>query len=179
MSKIKHEAFAYEWSNGEHKYVGYHIGSESDRYVSSSKIMNELYEENPDDWTRTILAWGTAAEMRAFETGWLRAVRARESESYLNRWENELDYTRDGNAEGHDRDFIEGVLQRAEEMQGSNGRTYYTVFIDDNRIHCNPEWVSTKDRARIERQLGMRVGCTVTFRRNYFWFSPQNLNEVI
>lgn len=52
------DSFVYCWT--DHKtgmlYVGYHKGTETDGYVSSSKTFNEIYRERPEDFTRQIIA---------------------------------------------------------------------------------------------------------------------------
>lgn len=180
MTRVKHEAFVYQWtdwSNGM-AYVGYHIGSPDDGYVSSSDHFNGIYD-GTDRFSREILAWGTAREMEAFETAWLRAIDAAANEWYYNGWNNDLNYRYTSDAEGHDRDFIVGTLTKAglQAAQGKSKKNYYVLYINDQLISCNPEWVSQKDDARIQRMLGMKVACTVTWRGNFAYFSPANLNE--
>lgn len=180
LSKIKHEAFVYIWYNdADEQYVGFHIGSHEDGYTCSSDEVKERIKSEPD-WRREILAWGTAREMQAFETGWLRAVDARRNTRFLNRWNNEIYYTESGVPDDHKRDFYEGILTKAglQPGKGSNKSDFYVVYIDDQMVNCNPEWVSEKDDARIQRQIGKRVGCTVTWKGNYAYFSPANLNEM-
>ena len=177
--KIKHEAFVYKWvSDYGMIYVGFHIGSPGDGYVSSSESFNSEYNACPSAWTREILAYGTAREMEAFETGWLRAVDARKHGMYLNKWNNDNNYTMAGTAEEHSRDFICGTLTMAgvQPAQGKSKKKYYVLYINDQLISCNPDWVSKTDAARIQRMVGNKVGCTVTWKGNFAYFSPANLN---
>jgi len=64
------EAFLYMWIDMFHdrKYIGYHKGSLEDGYICSSERMLQEYEKRPQDFYRTILAWGTANQMYELET---------------------------------------------------------------------------------------------------------------
>jgi hypothetical protein len=64
------EAFLYMWidKKTDRKYIGYHKGSLDDGYICSSGMMTEEYGQRPEDFYRTILAWGTANQMYELET---------------------------------------------------------------------------------------------------------------
>ena len=64
------EAFVYEWTNTLGKrYIGYHLGSTNDGYITSSKS-DEFWNDwkNPDvTWNRKIIAVGSKTDMLALE----------------------------------------------------------------------------------------------------------------
>ena len=64
------EAFVYMWvdKSTDRKYIGYHKGSADDGYIASNERLVEDYLARPSDFTRTILAWGTATDMYELET---------------------------------------------------------------------------------------------------------------
>lgn len=64
------QAFLYMWvdKSNDMKYIGYHVGTLNDGYVCSSDLMMAEYEKRPDDFFRTILAWGTKDQMYELET---------------------------------------------------------------------------------------------------------------
>jgi len=64
------EAFVYLWINLENdmKYLGTHKGTASDGYICSNDRFLKEYEEDPDRFIRTILAWGSQREMHELET---------------------------------------------------------------------------------------------------------------
>jgi hypothetical protein len=80
------EAFVYCWT--DHKtqklYVGYHKGSIDDGYICSSKPMLEQYDMRKKDFSREIIAQGTADEMRILESKILQSVDAQINEDYYN-----------------------------------------------------------------------------------------------
>ena len=49
--------FVYQWenNNGEY-YIGIHKGTPDDGYIGSGKVFSQRYEENSNDWERTIIA---------------------------------------------------------------------------------------------------------------------------
>lgn len=83
---MKMEAFVYCWT--DHKtlklYVGYHKGYVDDGYISSSKMLNKLYKERPHDFTRQIVAHGTAKDMVVLESKILKSVNAAKNDDYYN-----------------------------------------------------------------------------------------------
>ena len=167
------------WENNKtgEMYLGYYIGPHDEGYVSSSSTFNSLYKVEPDNWARRFVAWGTAEEMRAFETGWLKGIDARNHKYYINKWNNDDYYVHTNVATEHSREFLVGTLKEARKKVGTNNKFYYTVNIDGNYAHCKPEWVSDKDDARITNMLGKKVACTVTWKGNFAYFSPAKLNE--
>jgi hypothetical protein len=70
-------------------YVGAHKGSETDGYVSSSPSFNEEYSTRPNDFTRTIVASGPAADMFVFESALLKCADAAKSDSFYNKNNND------------------------------------------------------------------------------------------
>lgn len=178
---IKHEAFVYQWYNACNgkTYVGFHIGHPDDGYVASSKDFLADYQADPSCFEREILAYGSAREMQAFETGWLRAINARQDKLFYNKWNNETEYTENGMAFEHQRDFVQGELKSAQ-VQDAQGKgkkkQFYVIYIDDHMVNCNPDWISKSDDKRIQSMIGEQVGCTVTWRGGFAYFGPANLN---
>ena len=176
----KHEAFCYLWENiiTDEKYVGYHAGTDTDGYIASSRDFLAAYNANPDDWCRHILAWGTSAEMEAFETGWLRAVDARGQSEYYNKWNNDTKYTKQGGSAG--KEVLSGMLTKAGLQPGQNkaaNKDYYVVYINDTLVSCNPDFVSKKESDRISKLVGQRVMLEVSWKNNYAYFKPSNVKE--
>lgn len=180
---IKHEAFVYQWhntSNGR-SYVGFHIGHPDDGYVASSKDFLADYKLNPQYFEREILAYGSSREMQAFETGWLRALNARQDKLYYNKWNNDTEYTENGVAFEHQRDFIQGTLVSAQVQAGTakkSKKQFYVIYIDNQMVNCNPDWISKSDDKKIQELVSKQVGCTVTWRGGFAYFGPANLNAI-
>lgn len=67
---MSYEAFVYVWTNTENNmfYIGKHLGSEDDGYISSGKHFLAAYNTNPSIFERTIVFRGTHAEVRKEET---------------------------------------------------------------------------------------------------------------
>ena len=80
------EAYVYCWTDWSNQklYVGWHKGSLDDGYVCSSKIMLEEYYKRPKDFTKQIIATGSAENMSAFETILLQTVNAKENSTFYN-----------------------------------------------------------------------------------------------
>ena len=80
------EAFLYMWidKSTDRKYIGYHKGSADDGYIASSERLVEEYLVRPSDFTRTILAWGTATDMYELETILLLELGAATRGSFYN-----------------------------------------------------------------------------------------------
>ena len=80
------EAFVYLWidQSNDMKYIGKHKGTLDDGYVCSNNMMLKAYEERPQDFVRTILAWGTNQEMHELETILLLNLRAASDGMYYN-----------------------------------------------------------------------------------------------
>lgn len=81
-----HEAFLYCWTNTAvgKMYIGYHVGTEDDGYVCSSKYMKKEYKESPELFTRQIIAYGTEDDIRNLETTVLTALDAANDEQFYN-----------------------------------------------------------------------------------------------
>ena len=56
-----HDSFVYLWINKstDKKYIGKHKGTTDDGYVASSELFLADYNECPDNFKRTILAYGS------------------------------------------------------------------------------------------------------------------------
>jgi hypothetical protein len=80
------ESFVYLWvsKSTEKKYIGKHKGAIDDGYVGSGTTFLEAYNECPQDFKRTILAYGTDDEMHELETMLLLQLRALKSDMYFN-----------------------------------------------------------------------------------------------
>ena len=65
------EAFTYLWTNKtlNRIYVGYHVGQEDDNYIcsSKSKTLRKDWDNPNNQWERTILFRGSAADASSFE----------------------------------------------------------------------------------------------------------------
>lgn len=66
---IMKTGFVYMWTSKStsKKYIGSHYGEFNDNYISSSKFFDEIYNENPDDFTRTILISGLTRDQALVE----------------------------------------------------------------------------------------------------------------
>lgn len=84
-SREEGEAFVYMWVDiNDKKYIGKHKGSPNDGYICSSEKLLQEIESNPDDFTRTILAYGTDEEMLELETMLIMQLKATRSGMYYN-----------------------------------------------------------------------------------------------
>ena len=176
---MKHEAFVYLWQHKDTgvSYIGYHIGSQDDGYVSSSEEFNRIHSLG--GFNRSILAVGTAAEMEAFETGWMRAIDARTNSLYVNKWNNDDKYTEKLEAVQHGRQLLEGKLEVAGIQPGQGGKSnqnFYVIYIDGTVVSCNPEFVKEGQDERLRKMDGKQVKATVTFRGGYYYFGLNNVN---
>ena len=84
------EAFVYMWINlnGDMKYIGKHCGSYDDGYVASSETFMVEYNESPENFIRTILAYGSNQAMHELETVLLLQLKTRMSPLYYNLSDN-------------------------------------------------------------------------------------------
>jgi len=64
-----------------------------------------------------------------------------------------------------------GVAKKAKKQ-------FYVIYIDNQMVNCNPDWISRSDDKRIQDMVGERVGCTVTWRGGFAYFGPANLNLI-
>jgi len=80
------EAFVYMWVNVEtdKKYIGKHKGKPDDGYICSSTSLLSEYNDQPEKFYRTILAFGTDQEMLELETMLLLQLKTRMSPEYYN-----------------------------------------------------------------------------------------------
>lgn len=78
------EAFLYCWTDNKSNmlYIGAHKGSPNDGYVCSSKLMLEQYNIRSKDFSRQIIAEGTAKDIFNLENIILRKL----NEVYI-RWQ--------------------------------------------------------------------------------------------
>jgi hypothetical protein len=74
--------FIYIWFDRKHKryYIGSHWGTETDRYVCSSKWMNKAYARRTNDFKRRILkrVYSSRKDMLEEETRWLQMIKPEE-----------------------------------------------------------------------------------------------------
>ena len=80
------EAFVYMWVDEltDRKYIGMHKGEPDDGYLGSGSLFLEVYNQRPEDFTRTILAYGTQEQMLHLETILILQLKARTSGMYYN-----------------------------------------------------------------------------------------------
>jgi hypothetical protein len=80
------EAFVYCWisKSTDRKYIGTHKGTTDDGYIGSGEEFLKAYNEFPQDFKRTILAYGSQQEMYELETQLLLLLKAVNSDMYLN-----------------------------------------------------------------------------------------------
>lgn len=80
------DAFVYMWidETTDRKYIGMHKGYPDDGYIGSGSLFLEMYNQRPEDFTRTILAYGTQEQMLHLETILLLQLKARNSSMYYN-----------------------------------------------------------------------------------------------
>lgn len=176
---MKHEAFVYLWQHKDtgQSYIGYHIGSQDDGYVSSSEEFNRIHALG--GFQRSVLAVGTAAEMEAFETGWMRAIDARTNSLYVNKWNNDDKYTEQLEAAQHGRQLLQGKLEVAGIQPGQGRKSnmkFYVIYIDGEMVSSNPDYVSDAQDKRLRKMDGKQVKATVTLKGNYYYFGPTNVN---
>jgi len=88
------EAFVYCWTDhGTNKlYIGWHKGSTDDGYICSSNYMKEQYNERPNDFTRQIIASGSARDMIQFESFLLKSFDAANDVYFYNMHNNEPEF---------------------------------------------------------------------------------------
>ena len=81
-------AFVYRWRNltDGRLYIGYHIGGETDGYVSSSRYFNADYRKDPCNFVREILERGATVDMIKLEHKLLTELNASDNPLYYNRW---------------------------------------------------------------------------------------------
>lgn len=113
------EAFTYCWTDHRDNklYVGYHKGQQDDGYICSSKWMLEEYKKRPEDFTRMILAEGTAEDCRALEETILVATDAARSERFYNRHNGGKNFVGGPCTE-------ESKKKKSRKMKGMKGRSH-------------------------------------------------------
>ncbi len=81
------EAFLYCWTDNKSNmlYIGAHKGSPNDGYVCSSKLMLEQYNIRSKDFSRQIIAEGTAKDIFNLENIILRKLNVAESNEFYNK----------------------------------------------------------------------------------------------
>jgi len=89
------DSFVYKWTFKPtlNWYVGFHKGETDDGYICSSRKVKDLIKQNPTEWTRTIVAKGTAEEMYKLETTILQTFDARRDSRSYNGTNNNGGYT--------------------------------------------------------------------------------------
>lgn len=135
MSK---EAFVYRWrhTNGMW-YIGYHKGTHDDGYICSSETARPAIENDPDNWCRKILRYGTKKEMLALERRILTKLNAKDNDRSYNRSNGypglpiselePLDIQVVGtNTQTY---YIDPRLERA--IREVSGKSYYTILLEN------------------------------------------------
>ena len=86
--------YVYKWTHTP--TMNWYVGSRTSRnariddgYICSSRTVRSLIQSNLDQWSRTIVATGTAEEMYALETEILQLVDARADQRSYNRHNND------------------------------------------------------------------------------------------
>lgn len=66
---MKNNTFCYIWRHlpTDRFYIGSHRGTTTDGYITSSDLVNKSIRQDPEDWTREIVAWGDEPEIRELE----------------------------------------------------------------------------------------------------------------
>jgi len=84
------DAFVYMWVDTftGMKYIGVHKGSDKDGYKGSGHLFLERLADRPEDFHRTILAYGTHESMIHLETILILQLKARTSGMYYNLSDN-------------------------------------------------------------------------------------------
>lgn len=94
------EAFVYCWTDlTTHKvYIGFHKGSTTDGYISSSKYFNAEYNKRSSDFSRTVIAEGTVADMKNFERVILEKFNAAKDPLFYNKHNGGKTFICDGHS---------------------------------------------------------------------------------
>lgn len=66
------------------RYIGWHKGATDDGYITSSRWFNEEYRDNPQNFERTILAQGSAADMAKHESNLLDSLDVMHDPNFYN-----------------------------------------------------------------------------------------------
>src|ERR1017187_10267986 len=81
-SKMEKYGFVYLWRDRKHKryYIGCHWGSETDKYICSSRWMRKAYKRRSGDFKRRILfrVYTTRMDLLIEEYRWLSMIRLEE-----------------------------------------------------------------------------------------------------
>lgn len=83
---MNNEAFVYCWTDSKTNklYVGSHVGSVDDGYVSSSRHFMAEYKQRPEDFSRQIIAHGNRDDVRSLESSILNSIDAASNRSFYN-----------------------------------------------------------------------------------------------
>ena len=84
---LNKEAFVYCWRNKTNgmQYIGKHKGPIDDGYISSSSVFTPLYKANPENFERTIIAFGENLDMIRLESSILHWLQADINSLYYNK----------------------------------------------------------------------------------------------
>lgn len=82
------EAFVYKWTNTNNgmMYIGYHKGDTDDGYkCSANSVFWKDYWDNPNAFTREVIAKGTKEQMQELEQSMLKKLNAASNLNYYNK----------------------------------------------------------------------------------------------
>ena len=84
------ESFIYLWVDlaTDRKYIGKHKGTLDDGYICSSEQMLIEYDQRPQDFVRTVLAWGSEERIYQLETQLLKLLGAAKGNMFFNKSDN-------------------------------------------------------------------------------------------
>lgn len=120
MKTITHTSFVYKWT---HLPTGkWYIGSRTakgchpeDGYITSSKLVKPLVENNPEEWQREILHTGTPEAMLNLEAALLEEFDAKNNPLSYNQHNGDGKFTRTGVVVP-----LETRLKQSEAIKGDN-----------------------------------------------------------
>jgi hypothetical protein len=175
-----YDAFVYKWtckSTGS-QYIGYHVGHPDDGYKFSSDKLQKLYDKQPDNFEREILAIGNAEEMKAFETGYLRAVDAKNNEDYYNKHNNDDAYVLTAKSVcNNNMKTIEAVLEQIDTHKVRK-KSFFRMWIGGETLNCASYKVSAEQGANLYLLIGKKIRVDATLVGDYWYFYPENVKEV-
>lgn len=140
-------AYVYEWKIVKYpdeeeyklekrtKYTGFHSGHPNDGYFQSatSKTFKKLFSDPRTQWIRTILHYGTVADMRTKEHQLLKAVNAAKSSDYFNKTNGF------GVSEAPNREYCKQLYDNI--TCGA-----YEIVFEDKKLHIDMDYVQVRDK---------------------------------
>jgi len=175
-----YDAFVYKWtckSTGM-QYIGYHVGNPADGYKFSSDKLQVLYDKQPENFEREILAVGNAIEMKAFETGFLRAVDAKNNEDYYNKHNNDEAYLLTAKSVcNNNMKTIEAVLEQIDTHKVGK-KSFFRLWIGNETLNCASYKVSAEQGAALYLSIGKKLRIQATLVGDHWYFYPENVEEI-